>query len=227
MKKIAIFVFILAVAVAFSFSPFLSIQTISTRGDYKLTDKDNAWLRSQNWLWNKSDWLAENIPSSLTYQEIYISKNNLRSIEISATARDPFIAVKSGGYFVIIDMYGVVLDLLPKPEAPYVIEGFNVTSAMVGKPLVAEEMQLIERAVQIVYMFKENTDIEPSIKLQDKHIIQKMTDDIYIDFGRGDDVELQFNNALVAYQNLIDNAGTSGIVNVSNPKQCIIEPLKR
>ncbi len=227
MKKFVVIVFVIVILVAVSLSPLLNIDKITASGDYKLTDKDAAWLRSQNWLWIKSGWLAENIPSSMTYKEIFINKNNLRSVEISATAREPFIAVKSGGYFVIIDMYGVVLDLLPKPEAPYVIEGFNVTSAMVGKPLVAEEMQLIERAVQIVYMFKENTDIEPSIKLQDKHIIQKMTDDIYIDFGRGDNVELQFNNAIVAYQNLIDNAGTSGIVNVSNPNQCIIEPLKR
>ncbi len=227
MKKFAVVVVVIVALVAISFSPLLNIKTITVNDDYKLTDKDAAWLYKQNWLWNKSEWLAENMPSSLTYQEVFISKNNLRSIEISATAREPFIAVKSGGYYVIIDMYGVVLDLLPKPEAPYVIEGFNVTSAMVGKPLVAEEMQLIERAVQIVYMFKENTDYEPSIKLQNKRIIQKMTDDIYIDFGRGDNVELQFNKALVAYQNLIDNAGTSGIVNVSNPNQCIIEPLKR
>ncbi len=227
MKKFAIVVTLIVALVAISLSPLLNIETISDNGDYKLTDKDAAWLHKQNWLWSKSEWLAENLPSSLIYQEVFISKNNLRSIEISATPREPFIAVKSGGYFVIIDMYGVVLDLLSKPEAPYVIEGFNVTSAMVGKPLVAEEMQLIERAVQIVYLFKENTDYEPSIKLQNKRIIQKMTDDIYIDFGRGDNVELQFNNAIVAYQNLIDNAGTSGIVNVSNPNQCIIEPLKR
>lgn len=227
MKKIVIVVVIIIAFVAFSLSPLLRIETINASADYKLTDQDSAWLKEQNWLWSKPTWLAENMPSALTYQNVSISKDNFRSIAINAVAREPFIAIKSGGYFVIIDMYGVVLDLLAKPEAPYVIEGFNVTSAVVGKPLVAEEMQLIERAVQIVYLFKENTDYEPAIKLQNKRIIQKMTDDIYIDFGRGDNVELQFNNALVAYQSLIDNAGTSGIVNVSNPNQCIIEPLKR
>ncbi len=227
MKKFIIVITLLLLLVGLSVSPLASIKEVTFHGDYQQTEQDLAWLRQQNWIWSDTEWLAQNLPSSLTYEEISVSRSNLFSVEINASARTPFIAVKSGGYFVIIDVFGIVLNLSETADAPYVIEGFEVVSAVVGKPLVADEMQLIERAVQIVYMFKENTDYEPSVELVDRRIIQKMTEDIYIDFGQGDDVELQFNNALVAYQNMIENEGTSGIVNVSNPKQCIIEPLKR
>lgn len=227
MKKFLAFIIIIIALIGLSLSPFANINNVVATGDYQPSEADLTWLKAQNWIWSKTDWLAQKVPSSLSYQEISVTRNNFLAIEIHAVARQPFIAVKSGGYFVIIDMYGIVLDLSNSPDAPYVIEGFDVVSAVVGKPLVADEMKLIERAVQIVYMFKRNTDYEPSIKLVDKHIIQKMAEEIYIDFGQGDDVELQFNNALVAYQNMLDNAATSGIVNVSNPKQCIIEPLKR
>ncbi len=227
MKKFIAALVLLMLLAGLTLSPLANIDKISYQGDYQLTEADAMWLRQQNWIWSGADWLAQNLPSRLTYENVTITRNNIFSVEINAIARTPFIAVKSGGYFVIIDVFGIVLSLSETADAPYVIEGFEVVSAVVGKPLVADEMQLIERAVQIVYMFKENTDYEPSVKLVDKRIIQKMTEDIYIDFGQGDDVELQFNNALVAYQNMIENEGTSGIVNVSNPKQCIIEPLKR
>ncbi len=227
MKKLAIIIVIVIALLAVSYSSLFNIRQIGGNGDYQLSEADETWLYSQNWLWHSSAWLAQNLPDNMTYQDVVVSKDNLFSVTITATAREPFIAIKSGGYFVVIDMYGVVLDLSLEPAAPYVIEGFEVTSAVVGKPLAADEMGLVERAVQIVYMFKTYTDYEPSIKLKDRHIIQKMTDDIYIDFGQGEDVELQFNNALAAYENIVENSGTSGIVNVSNPNQCIIEPLKR
>lgn len=227
MKRLLAIVILIIAVVAASFSPLVHINDVVNKNDYSATARDIAWLKQQNWLWRSTDWLAQNLPSAMSYEQISISKNNILSVEISGVARTPFIAVKSGGYFVIIDRFGIVLDLGATPTAPYVIEGFNVKSAVVGKPLVADEMKLIEHAVQIVYMFKKNTDYLPAIRLEDKHIIQQMSEDIYIDFGRGDDVELQFNNALVAYQNMIDNHATSGVVNVSNPEQCIIEPLKR
>ncbi len=227
MRKLAFVTVVIVALVAISFSPLLNIRHVSGNADYQLSAADENWLYSQNWLWHSAAWLGQNLPDNMTYQDVVVDKDNLFSVAITATQREPFIAIKSGGYFVVIDMYGVVLDLSLEPDAPYVIEGFEVTSAVVGKPLAADEMGLVERAVQIVYMFKTYTDYEPSIKLKGRRIIQKMTDDIYIDFGQGENVELQFNNALAAYQNIIENSGTSGIVNVSNPNQCIIEPLKR
>ncbi len=227
MKKIVILLAVGAVLLATSFTSLFNIRQISCAADYQLSEADEAWLYEQNWLWRDAQWIAQNLPDNMTYQDVVATKENLFAVTITATERAPFIAIKSGGYFVVIDMYGVVLDLSLEPDAPYVIEGFEVTSAVVGKPLAADEMGLVERAVQIVYMFKTYTDYAPSIKLKNRRIIQQMTDEIFIDFGQGDNVELQFNNALAAYENLIDNAGTSGIVNVSNPNQCIIEPLKR
>ncbi len=158
---------------------------------------------------------------------VTVTKHFPFAVEVNVIARDAFVAVQSGGYYVIIDMQGVVLALSNNADAPYSIRGFKVISAKVGNPLVSEDIRLIERAVQIVYLFQTYTSYAPDVMLKDGQIIQQMSDEIWINFGWAEKLEVQFPSAIAAYENMIEKSGSSGIVNVSNPNQCIVEPLKR
>lgn len=227
MKRLYLIVVAVIIAIIVSLSPLANVRWVVVNDRVDERSQMAQWLKNQNWVWHGEAWLLANAPDTSKYEEITLKKQFPLTVELTCKVRAPFVAIKSGGYYVNIDMYGVVLNLTTEPEAPYVIHGFSVTSALVGNVLVVEEMRLIEKAVQIVYMFKTYTDYQPDVFLEDEQIFQRMSEDILINFGEGEDVELQFNNAIAAYQNMIANAGTSGIVNVSVPNQCIIEPLKR
>ncbi len=226
MKKLQILLFVLVLIFLLSFTPLANVKNVSINGELNNKHSIAKMLKGKNFFWTSAKAMSELIEVDKMYDTAKVSKTITMDVEIELVERAAFIAIKSGAYYVVIDAYGVVLSLSETADAPYVIEGFTVTSAVLGEALVADEMQLIERAVQIVYMYQSHTDYLPKVSLVDGEIIQDMGD-IKVNYGMASDVELQFNRALVIYEHLIENGATSGIINVTDPEKPFVEPIKR
>ncbi len=226
MNKIKYLLVLVALLLFFSFTPFANVKTVQINGDVDTTHRLNKILCKQNFFWTSAEEMTKIIENDKLFVVNKLSKRFPLTVVVELKQKMPFVAIKSGAYYVIIDTSGVVLAFSETPDAPHVISGFTVTAAVLGEQLVAKEMVLIERAVKIVNMYKCHTDAEPKVALVDGDIIQDM-DGIIVNYGIASDVELQFNNAAAIYKHLQENGATSGIINVSDPEKPYVEPIKR
>jgi hypothetical protein len=183
-------------------------------------------LLDQNWLWKTEQQLANELKRVADIGNVVVEKSGFLKVDVEVITRPAFAAVHSGGYYVLIDAYGIVLDLTETPEAPYAIEGFHVSSSKIGHLIVTDDLDLIEKAVRLVHLFDQVSESSPNIALIDGDIVQRMTQDITVNFGDATDVEMQFNSAISIYRDMVSKGITRGVINVKNVDQCIVEPNK-
>lgn len=228
MKRYGIMLVIAIILFVLSLMPLFNIKTITENtSSSNLTPFMVDLLLDQNWLWKSEDQLADELKMKSDVGDIVVKKTGLLKVEVSVTPREAFLAVHSGMYYVIIDTYGIVIEVSESPEAPFVVEGFHVVSSKIGHQIVAENMDLIERAAQLAYLFDEYVGNNPTISLIDGELVIGMTDDITMNFGTADEIVEQFSKAIELYKSMLAKGSDKGIINVKNINQIILEPNKK
>lgn len=238
MKKIKIlFLFLLLLIVcgtiAFSISPFMNVAQIDLHHKNLQLDVDVVeGLYEKNWLFTSEDAFEQLVLDNKLIETVSVKKSSLLKLEVSIEWKIPFVAFTSGSFYVITDDEGMVLQVSQTPDAPYIIDGFRVINSIVGKPIDAQRMDLVESAVKLVYIFSEYAeqnpefDLKPDIVLVNGSLIQRINSKFCINFGSGYDPQEQFVAAASIYLDMKKKRIDSGVINLSNPNQKLYEPWK-
>lgn len=209
------------------FLPLSSVQSVTwTPQDERLDTAVFDELLSYKWLFTPSRVFEEKIEALPTVRQATLKKKLFGHLVFELTLREPFAAVVSGGYCVIVDHNGHVLEVTDEPGDFYPIIGFNVTSSRLGHPIVTSELDLIEKAVQLVYLLDEYTEIHPEIVLKNGDLIQSLGETYQVNFGQAPDVVRQFAIFMEIYETQLNRGVSSGIINVSNPDDPINQPWR-
>lgn len=214
-------------------SPYMEVGNIVLLGDDKIYgDKLFDPILKKNWLFTSEDQFLELLLKNKLIEEAKVYKSGFLELSIDIKWREPFVAIHSGGNYVVVDHEGVVLKVSDTPDAPYTISGFTVVSSKVGSYVESKNSGLIDSAVKFVYLFREyskintKTAISPNIELVNGQLIQRINDKLCINFGTGYNPEEQFTNAMSIYADMNSKKINSGVINLSNVNQNIYEPWK-
>ncbi len=218
---------ILCLLVILLISPIVEVGKVEIVGaNSRYVKQLTELVTHKNWLFTSSNRFATLLEKHHHVKKAVVKKNGLLSLQVIIEERKPFASVHSGGLYVMIDENGLVLELSEKSLAPYAIEGFHVQSAKIGYPIVTNNTELIEKAVQLVFLYQQNSDITPNVYLDDGQLIQKIGPQFWVNYGKGYDVEAQFNEAMAIYLDLKGKNSSTGIINLSIEGQTVIQSWK-
>jgi hypothetical protein len=226
MKIFKIVIFLVIIAIIGSL-PFLQVKTV-------LTDVQDASLKlffdeqllGKNWVLTSLSKFESLAKEHHLIRSVTITRDGFLALRVEGVIREAFAAVRSGGFYIMIDVEGTVLELSESAKAPYAIEGFHVQSAKIGYPIVTDDLGLIEKAVQLVYLYQMHSTITPDVHLIDNQLIQKIHDRLWVNFGIGYDILEQFNQSMAIYEDMTNKSSTTGIINVAIQGQTVIQSWK-
>lgn len=226
MKRLLVLIIICLLALVL-ISPLVQVKSIEMVGvNSHYVEQLKQLVSDKNWLLTSSKRFATLLESHHLVKKAIVKKTGLLCLQVTIEERKPFASVHSGGLYVMIDENGLVLELSEKSLAPYAIEGFHVQSAKVGYPIVTNNTELIEKAVQLVFLYQQNGEIKPDVYLHDGQLIQKINPQFWVNYGKGYDVIVQFNEAMAIYHDLKSKSSSTGIINLSIQGQTVIQSWK-
>lgn len=225
MRKLVVFIGTIAI-IGFVAIYFRVPELQITAGNGALEGELSAIIREHHYLLTSSNAYAKILEGHPLVERAKVQKALLKRLNVQITLMAPFAAIKSGHIYVMIDSQGTVLELSDKSKAPYVIEGFSVQFAEVGRQVVTENADLIVKAVQLVDLYERFSSIQPDVHLIDGELIQKMNAKLWVNYGKGYDITKQFNAAMSIYDDMLQKKSNTGIINLSVPGQTVIQTWK-
>lgn len=183
-------------------------------------------LQKRHWLLTRSKDFEAFLNAQPHVKTASVQKKGFGELIVAIDYRVALAAVKSGSIYIMIDDQGVVLSIGDAVEAPYIIEGFEVEVAEIGKGIVTANSELIVKAVQLVDLFERFTDVQPNVHLIDGNLVQILAPKFQMNFGKGYDIVRQFNEAMSIYEDLIKKQSNTGIINLAIPGQTVIQTWK-
>lgn len=235
-RKLIILIFFLILIIFYSVSPLSNIKEVMliNNGEpnqnlnndiFKLDDKNFWFYNTKN--------LSNELMRTGLLDEVKISKEFYCKLRIELKWKKPTVALRTGSNaFAVLDKMGYVLSIQDEQPSIGIIEGIVVKYARLGEPIVSENNALTTNAVNLYFIFAENADlfeggaVKPNIKVDNKEIINVISDKYYFNFGDGSDYEEKFSKAVAIYNDLQKKQVTTGIINVSRKNHYVYETWK-
>lgn len=189
-------------------------------------------VKKYNWFFSDVHKIENEIKKIPYVKYAKVKKKFFLKLIIDIQITEPFVSIKTGDIYVIIDRYQKVLDISHDSYAPYEISGFRILSSKIGNKIVCEDSDLIDNAVKIVYLFQEynkvlnDVNLVPKISLVNGNIIHTINDEFIINFGLAKNPDHKFKAAISMYEYMKDKNITSGVINLSYENQNLYEPWK-
>lgn len=156
---------------------------------------------------------------SFTIDKIYPS-----TLKITCKERAEFAAILFQNLYIIVDHSGIVLDIREEAGELMLLEGFVFKSVHLGKPLNADNKDILARTIKLMLLLKQNATFPYSVKYNNG-IEVTISDQLMARFGEGDLIEEQFIAFMTIYGDIQKKGIGSGIIDVSKKDYYIFKPL--
>ena len=168
--------------------------------------------------------IEDNLEHSPGIKSAKVSRRLPDILVIELVLREPYAVMVFAGNNISIDDEGITTFNSEK-KAPR-ITGFTIERYVVGLEMEVAEKLEFEKVMNLVELLNQFAEIEaPTIEMKDREIYLWIDDDYVAKFGRGENIEIKFNNFVDIYTDLVSTGRQQGVIDVSVDEMPLYKPF--